>query len=121
MSGKGTYVYDFEQLNVLLNSTKTINENTIAAFNLSKSFFDNLVDTESWKGTSKDTFQAYYHLLLQYHGQLIGETVASIGTMNPVSVDGDPFREAHKALSDLFSNMYEFTDNCQAYKRLENT
>ena len=40
---------------------------------ISKHLFDFFETTPLWTGLAKEKLVAYYHLLLQYHGQLIGK------------------------------------------------
>lgn len=120
MSDITKYVFDYEQLGALLENTKTVNENLTSAFGLSKEVFNGLVDTIFWKGLSKDQFQAYYHLIIQYHGLMIGESVPSVGQVKSAGLKGDPCQEAQNALKELIANMDEFFNNCGIYKELEN-
>lgn len=86
---------------------------------ISKHLFDFFETTPLWTGLAKEKLVAYYHLLLQYHGQLIGETVPSRGRIATVKNMGNNVAKVEKALKDLLDRISTFTDNSESYKKME--
>lgn len=114
------YVFGPADIEVLYNNTKKMNENLKNAFEQSKFLFNLLETTTYWTGLSKEQLMAYYHLVLQYHGQLVGETVPSRGNVATVENLGDNVTEVEKALRELLERIEAFTDYSENFKKMEN-
>lgn len=117
--GNFTYLFNYSNLQDLFNRTKQMNESLLTAFEESEKFFDSIINSTKWKGRAKEEFQAFYHLVLQYHGQLAGKTVKAVGTVSTVQVEHEPCAMAIEALNKLLINLDSFTDNSQCYKNME--
>lgn len=112
-------LYNKEEFETLMKNTKEMNERLNSAFQRGKTFLDMLVDTQLWTGDSKDEFLCYFHLVMQYHGQLVGEAVPSIGKISSAKVKGKTCEIALNTLEELNRNMDEFTGNSRSYQELE--
>ncbi|WP_033165533.1 hypothetical protein [Clostridium sp. KNHs205] len=112
-------VLDSDRFAELEKNTSQMNENIEKAFQLGKEFLAMLQVTDQWKGKSKEEFQSYLHLVLQYHGQLIGEKIPSIGKVKTAKVNGNTCEVALETLQEHNKNMNQFTGNCKSYQELE--
>jgi hypothetical protein len=112
-------VLDSDKFEELVKNTTLMNQNLMKAYQLGKEFLDMLLVTDQWTGKSKEEFQSYLHLVLQYHGQLIGEKVPSIGKVKTAKIKGNTCEVALETLQELNRNMDQFTGNCKSYQELE--
>lgn len=103
----------------LENDTILMDESLKLAFKYGKEFLDMLVDTKLWTGQSKDEFQCFFHLVMQYHGQLVGEVVSSVGNVSTTKINGKACKIAIDTLTDFNRSMDQFTGNSESYQELE--
>lgn len=92
-----------------------------SAFDNSKTFFSSMRESDLWVGQLKDEFLAYYHLVLQYHGWLIGETAQSTGSVSVVSPEMNCCGEINDSLKKLIEAMGAFennSDQCSSLKEI---
>lgn len=112
-------LFDRDKFEELKNNTSLMNDNLMKAFQQGKEFLDLLVETKLWTGQSKDEFQCYFHLVMQYNGQLVGEKVPSVGIISSAKVKGKPCEIVLDTLKDFNRSMDQFTGNCGSYQELE--
>ncbi|WOO36585.1 hypothetical protein R2R35_22790 [Anaerocolumna sp. AGMB13020] len=112
-------VLDRDRFVELKNNTSQMNDKLEKAFQLGKEFLAMLQTTDQWEGKSKEEFQSYLHLVLQYHGQLIGEKMPAIGKVKTAKVNGNTCETALETLQEHNRNMDQFTGNCKSYQELE--
>lgn len=113
------FLFDRDCLEDFKNHTDSINNSLENAFQTGKGFLEMLAATNLWAGQSKEEFQCFFHLVMQYHGQIVGETVPSIGKISTAKVNGKSCEIALDTLTELNRNMDEFTGNCRSYQELE--
>lgn len=112
-------VLDSDRFEELEKNTLQMNENLKKALLLGKDFLNMLQVTDQWNGKSKEEFQSYLHLVLQYHGQLVGEKIPSIGKVKTAKVNGNTCEVALETLQKHNRNMDQFTGNSKSYQELE--
>lgn len=90
--------------------------NMETAYRKALTLYNEISVTDKWEGTSKDAFQAFLHLMLQFHGALINADVPNGSklniTYNFCERSKEAFRECH-------SNIMDFPDNSEVLKEME--
>jgi hypothetical protein len=112
-------LFNRDKFEELKKDTILMNDSLSLAFQHGKKFLEMLVDTKLWAGKSKDEFQCFFHLVMQYHGQLVGEEVISLGNVSTASIKGKPCEIAKDTLTNFNQSMDQFTGNCESYQELE--
>lgn len=113
------YVFELEQIEEIRKLLGQINSNMEESFRKSQTILNSLRNNENWKGEFRNTFIPYYHLILQYHGQLCGKTTQSIGSVGTVSAEMNPIQKLQEAVKDLMNDVTNFPNNSEQYKALK--
>ena len=113
------YVLDETQIQSIKALDKEFGEALAHSFQLSKELYSYMFESQRWLGTSKDEFMAFYHLMIQYHGWVAGETAPSLGDLSSRVVDFNCAEAMAEAWEILTKGMLDFTSNSESYKELE--
>lgn len=113
------YAFEVEKLRQINNSLKKVSTQMEGSFQLSQNLLNALKDNENWKGQFRNEFIAFYHLLLQYHGQLCGKTAQAIGDQGTVSAEMNPIQKMQSAVEELLDNINQLPESSENYKALK--
>lgn len=115
------YTFDAAGIERIHQNSAEIESHLKSSFDNSKTFFSSMIETDLWTGQLKDEFLAYYHLVLQYHGWLIGEKAPSIGSVSVISPEMNSCGEINDSFKKLIEAMGKFeseSDQCASVKEI---
>lgn len=114
------YVLNPDGISDIGTLNESVRELLRTSLEKSQKFFEEMIGTDLWIGEKKEEFMAFYHLVLQYHGWLAGQSVPSFGDHgSSVKVDADCADNLCIAFKDLFNNVNSFDSNSSNYQGLE--
>lgn len=114
------FVMNHDGISEIGTYNESIKELLKSSFDASKSFYIGMTNTDLWIGESKEEFMAFYHLILQYHGWVSGQTVPSFGKLSPsVQADANCSEQLCAAFKKLYEDMSSFDSNSVSYQGME--
>ncbi|MDD6571054.1 MAG: hypothetical protein PUF12_01575 [Thermoflexaceae bacterium] len=100
-------IYLFDKTNMIeaYQAQLSITAHMETSFRLAMEIYNELETTDLWQGKSKEEFQAFFHLVMQFHGALIN---AQVPNGSELKITHNFCREAQEAFRECYRNMMDF-------------
>lgn len=99
-----------------LNELQTeVNLHMRRAFKLGKNLYEEIKDTNIWSGESKKALEAYLHLILQFQGAFINESVEG---GSDLKITMNYCEHAKESIVQGMINMERFPQNSECIQKM---